>query len=221
MKKGSIKFILLILFITGVFVAARFSGLGEYLTEDFLKSWIAGFGIMGPLVYILIYLAAPSFMVPGLALTVIGGILFGPVWGTVYVITGATAGATVAFLVSRYMGREWVEARLTSARSERIRELDQRVQKDGWKIVAFTRLIPLFPFNLLNYAFGLTKVKTSHFIIASFIFMLPGTIAYVVFSSSFLGLLGGKVSKEFIIGVLLVLAVSLIPLLYRKFRSGH
>lgn len=213
--KTTVKFILLLAFVVGAFVGVRTLGISEYLDEEALRSWIEGFGVWGPLVYIAIYSIAPSLMLPGLPLTVVGGILFGPVWGTVYVITGATIGASLAFLLARHMGRDWV----AGAARGRLEELDKKVAESGWKIVAFTRLIPVFPFNFLNYAFGLTRVKFTHYVAASFVFMLPAVVAYTVFSSSLLDVLSGEISREFILGLALVVAVSMIPLLYRRFRK--
>ncbi|MFQ5736569.1 MAG: TVP38/TMEM64 family protein [Thermodesulfobacteriota bacterium] len=218
MNRKTLKFIALIAFIVSAFLLARWYGLGEYLDQERLKGWIDGFGVWGPLVYMLIYSIAPSFMMPGLPLTVIGGILFGPLWGTVYVLVGATVGASVAFLIARYMGRGWVEGFVKGGRLE---ELDEKARKQGWKIVAFTRLIPLFPFNFLNYAFGLTNVRFSHYVIASFIFMAPGAAAYVIFSSSILDIFKGRVSKEFVIGVVLVAGVSMLPFLYKRLKGGR
>lgn len=217
--KSSVKFVILILFILAALLGFNYFDLGAYLDEESLKSWIAGFGLIAPLVYILIYSLAPAFMLPGLLITIVGGVLFGPVWGVVYVIIGATIGASVAFQVARYLGRDFIETRVLKAGSKKWEELDKKVETNGWKIVAFTRLIPLFPFNILNYAFGLTRIRFVTYLWASFVFMLPGAVAYVIFSSSFLGLLKGRVSKEFIIGILLVVAVSLIPIVYKRVKS--
>jgi uncharacterized membrane protein YdjX (TVP38/TMEM64 family) len=216
MKKGTIKFVILIVFVVAAFLSVKFFGLDRYLDQEKLRAWIDGFGPWGPAVYILFYSVAPSLMLPGLPMTVIGGLLFGPVWGVVYASIGGTSGASVAFIVARYMGREWVEGRI---KASRFKNLDEEVERKGWKIVAFTRLIPLFPFNLLNFAFGLTRIRFSHYFIASYFFMLPGVTAYVVFSSSLLDLLKGKVSKEFLIGIILVVIVSLIPIIYKR-RKG-
>ena len=122
----------------------------------------------------------------------------------------------MAFLVSRYIARDWIEDKL---KSPRWRRLDEGVEKRGWKIVAFTRLIPLFPFNLLNYAFGLTKIKFLHFAAATFIFMLPACIAFIVFSSSLPDIVRGKISREFIIGICLVILVSSIPFFYNRYKA--
>lgn len=213
MSIKALKFAALAVFVVAVFFLARFSGLSEYMDQEKIRLWIEHYGALGPLLYILLYSIAPVFMFPGLPLTVAGGILFGPVRGSIYVAVGATIGATLAFLAARYMGRGWVEGFIKGGRLE---ELDREVEKKGWKIVAFTRLIPVFPYNFLNYAFGLTGIKLLHYVLSTFIFMLPGVVAFVVFSSSILDAFRGKVSRGFIIGVILVVIVSLIPLLYKK-----
>lgn len=218
MKRRTIKIIILAVFISAAFFSARFFHLDRYLDQEYLRGWIKGFGVWGPAVYILIYSIAPSLMLPGLPLTVLGGILFGPFWGVIYVAVGATIGAAAAFLISRYMGREWVEGVIL--KGGRLKEIDREVEKKGWRIVAFTRLIPLFPYNFLNYAYGLTNIRFLHYVAATFVFMLPGIIAYVLFSSSILGLFKGRASKEFIIGAILVAIVSLIPILYKRFKRG-
>lgn len=217
--KKTYKFIALIVFILAFLFAFRYFELGLYLNEEVLRDWISGFGLLAPLVYIFVYSLAPAFMLPGLLITVVGGVLFGPLWGVVYVIIGATIGAGVAFQVARLLGRDFIESRVLKAKSTKWAELDRQVEKNGWKIVAFTRLIPLFPFNFLNYAFGLTRVRFITYLWASFVFMLPGAAAYVIFSSSFLNLLKGRVSKEFVIGVVLVVAVSLIPIVYKRVKA--
>ncbi len=215
MNRNAFKFILLVVFIVSAFLLARRYGL--HLDPERLRAWINGFGAWGPIVYMLIYAIAPSLMVPALPLTVAGGILFGPLWGSVYVIVGATIGASLAFLIARYMGRSWVEGLLGGGR---LKELDAKVRAQGWKIVAVTRLIPLFPFIFLNYAFGLTDIRFSHYVIATFLFMIPGAVAYVVFSSSLLDVLKGRVSGGFIIGIVLVIIISLLPVIYKRYRKG-
>ncbi len=215
MNKKTIKFIILMAFVLGAFLAVRYLGLGQYLDQDHMRSWIEGFGVWGPVVYMLVYAIAPSLMLPGLPITVVGGVLFGPFWGVVYVAIGATTGATLAFLIARKMGREWVESIIKGGR---LAEIDEAVEKKGWKIVAFTRLIPLFPFNFLNYAFGLTRIGILPYFLATLVFMLPGITAYVVFSSSILDVFHGRVSPAFIAGVALVVIVSLIPFVYKRMR---
>ncbi len=213
----SIRIIALLLII-GAIVSVHLTGATQYLEEETLRQWVQSYGVLAPIIYMLIYIVAPALFLPGLPLTIAGGILFGPFWGVVYSITSATIGACVAFLISRYIARDWISSKLKSPKWER---LDQGVEHHGWKVVAFTRLIPIFPFNLLNYAFGLTKIKFMHYAVTTFICMLPACIAFIVFSSSLLDVLKGKISPAFIAGLLLIVLVSLIPLFYKRYKAKN
>jgi uncharacterized membrane protein YdjX (TVP38/TMEM64 family)/Fe-S oxidoreductase len=215
-KKRKMKRFFFLFGIIAVILAVRFTGATQYLHQETIRQWIQGYGNLAPVIYMLIYTIAPALLVPGLPISIVGGILFGPFWGVVYTITSSTLGACVAFLVARYIARDWVEGKLVSPRWRR---LDEGVRDHGWKVVAFTRLIPLFPFNLLNYAFGLTKIKFLHYAITTFICMLPACIAFIVFSSSLLDVIRGKISPAFIAGLGLIILVSLIPILYRRYKS--
>jgi len=215
-KGGMLKRVVFLLLVITAIAAMRFSGAAQYLEQDNLRQLIQGYGALAPLIYMLVYAVAPSLFLPGLPLTIAGGILFGPFWGVVYTITSATLGACLAFLISRYVARDWVEKKL---KSPRWKQLDQGVEKHGWKIVAFTRLIPIFPFNLLNYAFGLTKITFLPYAVTTFICMLPACIAFIVFSSSLLDLVKGRVSPAFLVGLGLVALVSFIPLFYQRYKA--
>lgn len=199
-------------------MTVRATGVMEYLAQDKLQELIEGYGMLAPLIYMAIFAIAPVLFLPGLPISIVGGILFGPVWGVIYTISSATIGACVAFLVSRYLARDWIERKL---KSPRWRHLDKQVEKHGWKMVAFTRLIPLFPFNLLNYAFGLTRIRFSHYALGTFLFMLPGCIAFITFSSSLLDLMRGEISSTFLVGLLLMVLVSMLPMFYQRYRSQH
>lgn len=194
-------------------VTLKLSGAAEYLDPQRLQEWISSYGILAPVIFILLYSIAPALFLPGLPLTILAGVVFGPIWGVVYTIIGATIGASIAFLIARYTARDWISAKLTAPRWKK---LDEDVARQGWKVVAFTRLIPLFPFNLLNYAFGLTNVRFSHYVVTSFICMLPATIAFISLSSSLGQLLKGQISIEFIIGIGLIAALSLLPIWWKK-----
>jgi uncharacterized membrane protein YdjX (TVP38/TMEM64 family) len=212
-NSGIVKLIIFLGFLLAVIVLVKVTGIQSYLDQQKLQRWIEGYGAWGPFMYVLIYFIAPSLFLPGLPITLAGGILFGPFWGIIYAIIGSTGGACIAFLVARHLGREWISHKIQGTNLEK---LDSDVEKQGWKIVAFTRLIPLFPFNLLNYAFGLTRIKFFHYAVTSFIFMLPACIAYIVFSSSLLDLFKGKVSVRLVAGIVLVVIVSSIPIYYKK-----
>lgn len=214
--KNPVKPLLLAAFLVAAIAAVHFSGASRYFEQEKLRELIQGYGILAPAIYMLIYSLAPVFFLPGLPITIVGGILFGPFWGVVYTIIGATIGASLAFLTARFLAGDWVESKLTSPRWRR---LDREVEIHGWKVVAFTRLIPAFPFNLLNYAFGLTRIPFMQYVAATFFCMLPACIAFIVFSSSLPGLIRGKVSPTLLIGILLVALVSLLPVVYRRIKA--
>jgi uncharacterized membrane protein YdjX (TVP38/TMEM64 family) len=160
-------------------VAARALGVTDALRG--LLEWISSLGAIGPLVFILAYIAACVLFIPGSIMTIGAGVLFGVVRGSVYVSIGATIGATFAFLIGRYFAREWVAGKL--AGNATFNEIDAAVGGEGWKIVGLTRLSPVFPFNLLNYAYGLTRVSLRDYVIASWIGMLPGIVMYTYIGS--------------------------------------
>ena len=141
------------------------------------REWIASFGPWGPLVFGLIYVIAVVAAVPASALTIAAGALFGTITGVILVSIAATAGAGLAFLVARYFAREAVQGWLS--KNEKLTKLDRMTEEHGAVIVALTRLVPIFPFNLLNYGFGLTRVRFWTYLFWSWLCMLPGTVLYV------------------------------------------
>ncbi|MBM4295927.1 MAG: TVP38/TMEM64 family protein [Deltaproteobacteria bacterium] len=215
-KTSNLRPLIFLGLLVAIVILVKVFNLQQHLEKERLRQAIAAYGAWGPFIYLIIWTLAPPLFLPGLPITLAGGILFGPFWGVVYTICGATAGATLAFLVARYLARDWVEARIAGTKIE---ALDQKVAEHGWKVVAFTRLIPIFPFFLLNYAFGLTRISLAAYVTASFIFMLPVTIVFVYFSSNILDVFQGRVSKEFLIGAVLVALVSLVPWIYKKYKA--
>ncbi len=149
--------------------------------------WVAGLGPAGVFAFIVIYVLACIFMLPGSVLTLGAGAIFGVVKGTAICSVAATLGATAAFLVGRYLARDRVVKMIEG--NERFRAIDDAVGREGWKIVGLTRLSPVFPFNLLNYAYGITKVSLRDYVLASWIGMLPGGVMYV-----YLGSLAGSLA---------------------------
>ena len=218
-KKASVIRPLLFLLLIAAVIAMQYCHLEQYLDQERLRQFGAAHEVLLPLIFLAVWTVAPLFM-PGLPITLAGGVLFGPFWGVVYTAFGSTFGAGLVFLVARYLARDWVAGKLAGSR---LKSLDEKVARQGWKIVAFTRLVPVFSFSLLNYAFGLTRVAFWPYLAATFVCMLPSTIAYVYFSSNILELLHGQISSGLIIGVVLVVAVSLIPMLYkwRRARAGE
>jgi len=141
-------------------------------------AWVNGLGAWGPLVFVIGYVVATVAFVPGVLLTLAAGAIFGLGRGVLYVFVAATLGASAAFLVSRYVARAAIERRI--AGNARFAAIDRAVGAQGRKIVFLLRLSPVFPFNLLNYALGLTRVRFADYLVAS-AGMVPGTILYVYY----------------------------------------
>ncbi|MDD5167611.1 MAG: TVP38/TMEM64 family protein [Syntrophales bacterium] len=175
-RQGLLRPILLLAVVIGMVVIAHFLGLGEKLGK--LHLWIQTLGPWGPIAFIGIYVLATVAALPGAVITAIAGALFGSVWGVVIVSIASTIGASLAFLIARYFARESISRWL--AANEKFRRLDDMTERHGAIIVAVVRLIPLFPFDLLNYGFGLTRIPFWTYVFWSWLCMLPGTILYVV-----------------------------------------
>lgn len=148
--------------------------------------WVQCQGTTGVLAFIVIYNLATILFIPGSLLTLGGGVLYGLFWGSIYVIIASTLGATVAFLIGRYFAGNWVRRQIQ--KNPKFLALDLAVAKSGFKIVFLSRLSPVFPFNCLNYAFGVTQVSLPHYVLGS-LGMIPGTILYV-----YLGSLAGDIA---------------------------
>jgi uncharacterized membrane protein YdjX (TVP38/TMEM64 family) len=163
--------------VAGLILAGRQAG--QYVPR--FAAWVEGLGVWGPVAFILGYAVATVAFIPGSLLTLAAGAIFGLVRGTVYTLIGATLGASAAFLIARYLARGAIEKKI--AGSARFAAIDKAVGREGFKIVALLRLSPVFPFNLLNYSLGLTRVPFLHFLAAS-IAMLPGTLLYVYYGKA-------------------------------------
>jgi uncharacterized membrane protein YdjX (TVP38/TMEM64 family) len=143
-------------------------------------TWVESLGAIAPIAFMVLYNVATVLLIPGSVLTLGGGVLFGLWWGSLYVFVAATLGATLAFWIGRNVAREWVGEKMNAY--PKFGAIDQAVAKEGFKIVFLTRLSPLFPFNLLNYAFGITQVSLKDYVLGS-VGMIPGTILYVYIGS--------------------------------------
>ena len=162
---------------------------GGFNPQELLRNalqWVNDLGAIAPIAFILIYIIATVAFLPGSILTLGAGVVFGIVQGSIYVFVGATIGATLAFLVGRYLARGWVSQKI--AGNQKFKAIDRAVGKEGLKIVLLTRLSPIFPFNLLNYGLGVTGVSLKDYVLGS-VGMIPGTIMYV-----YIGSLAGNIA---------------------------
>ena len=219
MNKNYLKLLIVIAVIGIVYGILRHYGATEYIKLDNvpkIKEKVDSFGVIAPLVYIGFYIAATVFFLPGLPVTVLSGVAFGPLWGVVYASIGSIIGVSLAFLIARYAARGMVESWV--AGNEQFRKIDEGVERQGWRMLMITRLVPIFPFNLQNYAYGLTKIRFLTYFPVSWICMLPGTTAYVQIGGALISGKGNlrKTLLYLAIAGIFIVLVSLIPTLIRK-----
>ena len=215
MKSTVLRIVLLLTVIGGIVLVTINR---EHIDATSIQAWIEDAGSAAPLLFMLLYIIGTVFFFPGAVLTLLGGALFGPVLGTFYNLTAATIGAMLSFLVARYLASDWVEMKTGG----RLKQLISGVENEGWRFVAFTRLVPLFPFNLLNYALGLTKIKFGHYSLATYLFMLPGAIAY-----TYLGYIGKEAAtggegliQKAMLALALLGIVAFLPRIIGSLRKG-
>jgi uncharacterized membrane protein YdjX (TVP38/TMEM64 family)/rhodanese-related sulfurtransferase len=190
----------------------------DQFDATYLDRWLGELGLMAPVVHVVLFAIGTVVFLPGSLFALAGGALFGPVWGAVLNLLGATIGASLAFLIARYLAGDWV-ARKSGGHLKR---LVDGVEKEGWRFVAFVRLVPLFPFNLTNYALGLTRIGFLPYVITSFICMAPGAIAFSWLGHAGQGALSGDASAIryglYALGLLAVIAF--VPRLIKRMRQN-
>ena len=216
MRKALPRFLLLAAVVAGIVVAVLYR---ESIDSTALEAWITQFGPWAPVVFFCAYVLATVLFLPGLLFTLAAGALFGPYMGTLIALIGATVGATIAFLIARYVLADWIAAR-TPARVQRV---IGGVEDEGWRFVAMTRLIPFIPFNALNYALGLTRIRLVSYVAASVVFMAPGAAAY-----AYLGHAGrslatgdGDLVQNALLGLAVLGLIGFMPRLIKRFMKGR
>ncbi len=218
-KKTIGKALGLILALLAIVVTAYVTGLTSYVSLDnlgMLRGWIDGFGVLAPIVFIVVYAVAVVAFLPATPLTLLAGLVFGAVWGTLWAWIGATLGATLAFLVGRYAARGLVDS--WKADNERVRKLDEEVEKHGWRMLLITRLVPVFPFSLQNYVYGLTKIGLGTYVLLTAVCIVPGAAVYT-FAGGSLATAQENITQTFVylgIAAVLFVLVSFVPAWIRK-----
>jgi len=202
--------LLIVMLIAGTFVLNR----RGFFSAEMILAFLGQYPIAAPLLFTAIYAVAPSLLLPSIPLTLAAGFLWGPVWGVVFSIVGATVGSCLPFFLSRTFLGGLVRKRF---KPEQWEWLTEKVEKHGWKAVAFTRLIPVFPFNVLNYLFGLTPIPFRHYLWSTFLFMLPACIAFVAFGSSLGALLLTGSMRGVLLGVAVAAAAIILTVAFKPY----
>lgn len=207
--------LLLLLGVAGGIAWATFNR--DRLDLETLDVWLFSFGLLAPFAYLGLYAVGTIAFVPGTLFALAGGALFGPVWGSLLNLVGATLGGSLAFLIARYLAGGWVAARTGG----RLKRLIEGVEAEGWRFVAFVRLVPLFPFNLTNYALGLTRIKFVPYVITSFICMAPGAVAYTWLGHAGREALSGDASaiRYGLLALGLLAVIAFLPRLMLRLRG--
>lgn len=190
----------------------------DRLDPALVERTIDSLGAWAPLGHVLAFAAGTILFIPGAIFGLAGGVLFGPLWGSLLNLVGATLGATAAFLSARYVAAEWTRARA----GPRLDRVVAGVEAEGWRFVAFVRLVPLFPFNLTNYALGLTRIPLAHYVLASLICMAPGTLAYAWLGHAGREAAAGDAAaiRYGLLALALLAAVAFLPRLLRRWRGA-
>lgn len=190
----------------------------DSLDAALIERTLRDLGPWAPVIHALLFALGAVLFVPGAALGLAGGALFGPVVGTLVNLVGATLGATAAFLIARYLAQD----RVRVLAGPRLARLIAGIEAEGWKFVALVRLMPLFPFSLMNYALGLTRIRLAPYVLVSSICMLPGTLAYTWLGYAGKQAFGGDTAaiQYGLLGLGLLAAIAFVPRLVRRFRAS-
>ncbi|GAB6098200.1 TVP38/TMEM64 family protein [Halanaerocella petrolearia] len=216
-KKGGYgKIVAFVLVIAAVILFVNQMGYMKYFKDpQKLKVAIDGLGAWGPVVFILLWVASAVFLLPGGALGLVGGLLFGPWMGTLYTIFGATIGAVCSFLAGKHVARDMVKGMVEN--NPKLQKIDKGVEEEGWRFVMLTRLVPVFPYNVQNYVYALTSIDLFSYTLATFVFMLPGCLAFSFAGGAVSS--GGspvKIIAYLAVAGVLLFIISLIPKWLKK-----
>lgn len=214
--KKIIKIVVIVGILAAAFFAVRASGLFELMKDyDKFKAFIEGYGALGYLIYVLIYIVIAVFSIPATIPTLVAGIVFGSVKGGILSLISATIGATAAFLISRYLARDLIVGKF--GENPIFKKIEAGVEKNGKDFLILTRLVPIFPYNIQNYAYGVTNLNVVTFFVISLITMAPGAFIYAYMAGDIAenGFTTMLFIKLLIAGIILF-GVSQIPKIFAK-----
>lgn len=211
-----VRVVLIVAVFAAVFYGIYATGIIDLLKDlDKFKVFIEDAGVIGYFIYILLFIIVAIFSLPASVLTIGGGIVFGPVLGALMALVGATIGATAAFLVARYMARDFIVGKFGG--NAVFKKIEDGVEKSGKDFLILTRLVPIFPYNIQNYAYGVTNINLGAYVIISLITMAPGAFIYAYMAGD---IAENGISTVFfvklIIAGIILFGVSQLPKIFAK-----
>jgi len=222
-KKYVVRLVILVLIVAAVFALIRFTPVGEYLNlknlqsnKETLKGFVEKNYLVSVLVYIGLYIVVVALSIPGATwLTLLGGFFFGVVFATLYINIGATIGATIVFMAARFFLGEMIQNKY----GDKLAKFNREIEANGSNYLISLRLIPLFPFWMINLFAGVTKIKPRTFIWTTSLGIIPGSAVYAYAGYAFNDLGEGGIPKNIIFAFLLLAALSIVPVVVKKLRA--
>jgi uncharacterized membrane protein YdjX (TVP38/TMEM64 family) len=212
--KKILKFTLFAMVVALIFWSTRHFGLYEYLTPQRIRDFVLSFGIWAPIVYIFIYVLRTFFLFSASVLSISGGLAFGPFWGTVYTVIGATLSSSVAFFMVKWLGRSFMDSVCKSC-GKAVEGLDNKIGNRGFLVILFLRLVPIFPYEGINFAAGLSKIRFWPYFWGTLLGIIPGSFAYNYLGGSLMNIKDPKI----LLAIFMVLIVIFIPTIYKLIKA--
>ncbi|NQU17054.1 MAG: TVP38/TMEM64 family protein [Candidatus Saganbacteria bacterium] len=212
-KKKIIKILSLTIAVIAILWATHYFGVYQYLTPQRIRDFVLSFGILAPIIYIIIYVLRSFFLFSASVLSITGGLAFGPLWGTVYTVIGATLSSSLTFWLVRWFGRDFMNATCKSCGTA-IEGLDEKIGNKGFWFILFLRLVPIFPYEGINFAAGLSKINFRNYFWGTFLGIIPGSFAFNYLGGSLLNIRDPKI----ILAITLVLLTMFIPTIYKMIK---
>ncbi len=212
------KLVVFIALVAAVVAVFKLTNIGVYFSQEFIQGSLDRLGPMAPVGYVAIYVVGTVLGVPGTILTIIGGVVFGSYLGTVLIVIGATIGASGAFFVARFFARDFINEMFGKTRW--FKKLDDGIKEHGLYFILFIRLVPVFPFNGINFASGLTKVKFRDYFIGTAVGIIPASFVFAnAASKAAEAAAGGEIGLGFYLSFALLGVVAMIPVLYKWIKA--
>jgi len=217
-KHHLIRAVIAILILSGITLAILNHDL---IKPERIRAGVQQLGLLAPVIFMALFALTAVLAIPATVMVITGGLLFGPWLGTFYNVTGATLGAVLAFVISRYMASAWASRMIEQKAGERMKRIIAGVEKEGWRFVAFTRLVPIIPYFALNYLMGLTRIPLAQYALATYIALIPSIFAFTYLADAGRQAVnqGEGFAGKIVLGIAMVGLIAAIPAWLRMRRQ--